>query len=282
MRKSLKPLILFISLHLREYLSLSEIVFPPMNLLPVWPDQHKSSRRAGLLCDFTCNPELTPGGKWDSHVKLRSVTCLTRDSSVYLESASEVLPSIHLQQILCITIRFAVPPLFCFLNDGYFKIYLLIYVWLPWITMAAHQLFRVAVHGLVLAVASLVVEHRLRMHRLQQLWHVDSRACAVWCTGLVALRHMESSWTRDQMHVPCIGRQILYHWTTREVQLDSLCYFVPQWTLNTSLVDPCRNISSSPQFLAGLGKSCHIHTPQSEKWVTHLKQPDLVQFRART
>ena len=94
--------------------------------------------------------------------------------------------------------------------------------------MASCQLFRVAVHGLVLAVASLVVEHRLRIHRLQQLWHMDSSACTVWRTGLVALRHMESSWTRDQMHVLCIGRQILYHRTTREVQPDSLCYFVPQ------------------------------------------------------
>ena len=209
MRKSLKPLILFISLHLRQYLPLSEIIFSPMNLLPVWPDQHKSSRRARLLCDSTRNPELTPGGKWDSHVKLRSVTCLTRDSSVCLESASEVLASTHLQQILGITIRFSAPPLFCFLNGGYFKIYLLIYFWLPWIIMAACQLFQVVVHGLVLAVASLVVEHRLRIHRLQQLWHMDSRVCTVWCTGLVALWHMESSGTRDQMHVPCIGREIL-------------------------------------------------------------------------
>ena len=27
---------------------------------------------------------------------------------------------------------------------------------------------------------------------------------------------MGSSWTRDQTQVPCIGRQILNHWTTRE------------------------------------------------------------------
>ena len=29
---------------------------------------------------------------------------------------------------------------------------------------------------------------------------------------------MVSSWTRDQIHVPCIGRHILIYWTTREVQ----------------------------------------------------------------
>ena len=27
----------------------------------------------------------------------------------------------------------------------------------------------------------------------------------------------ESSWTWDQTHVSCIGRQILYHWATWEV-----------------------------------------------------------------
>ena len=34
---------------------------------------------------------------------------------------------------------------------------------------------------------------------------------------LVASRHVESSWTRGQIRVPCVGRWILNHWTTREV-----------------------------------------------------------------
>ena len=37
------------------------------------------------------------------------------------------------------------------------------------------------------------------------------------CTGLVALRHVEPSWTRDWTHAPWIGRQILNCWTTRGV-----------------------------------------------------------------
>ena len=37
------------------------------------------------------------------------------------------------------------------------------------------------------------------------------------CLGLVTLQHLGSSWTRDQSHVPCIDRQILNQWTTREV-----------------------------------------------------------------
>ena len=51
-----------------------------------------------------------------------------------------------------------------------------------------------------------------------QLWLVGSRAWAhLWYTGLVAPNYMESSWPRDQTHVPYIGRQILNRWATREV-----------------------------------------------------------------
>jgi len=35
--------------------------------------------------------------------------------------------------------------------------------------------------------------------------------------GFIALWHVVSSWTRDQAHVPCIGKCILNHWTPREV-----------------------------------------------------------------
>ena len=35
--------------------------------------------------------------------------------------------------------------------------------------------------------------------------------------GLVIPQHVESSQTRDQTHVPCTGRQIINHWTAREV-----------------------------------------------------------------
>ena len=67
----------------------------------------------------------------------------------------------------------------------------------------------VVVLGLLSAVASLVVEHGL-----QYFWNTD----------LVALWYVESSRTRDRTHVPCIGRQILIHGTTREA-LEILCIF---------------------------------------------------------
>ena len=40
----------------------------------------------------------------------------------------------------------------------------------------------------------------------------------LWCIGWLSSRHVGSSCTRDQTCVPCIGRQIPNHWTTREVQ----------------------------------------------------------------
>ena len=44
-----------------------------------------------------------------------------------------------------------------------------------------------------------------------------AQAQQLWCMGLVVPQHVGSSWTRDGAHVPCIGRLISNHWTTREV-----------------------------------------------------------------
>ena len=53
----------------------------------------------------------------------------------------------------------------------------------------------------------------------QQLWLVGFRAQAqqLWGMGLVAPRHVGSSWARALTCVPCIGRQILNHCAIREV-----------------------------------------------------------------
>ena len=68
--------------------------------------------------------------------------------------------------------------------------------------------------SLLVTVASLVAERGLRVHGLRQSQHPGSE---LWNAGLVAPQHVESSWTRDQTHVPCIGRQTPNPWTTREV-----------------------------------------------------------------
>ena len=66
--------------------------------------------------------------------------------------------------------------------------------------------------------------------QLLLLWSMASRAQAqqLWDRGLVDPRHVKSSWTRDQTHVPCIGGQILNHWATREVLLSSFFFKKPK------------------------------------------------------
>ena len=60
----------------------------------------------------------------------------------------------------------------------------------------------VVVCGLLIAVGSLVAEHGL-----QGSWAftVVAQPQWFWSIGLVALQHMESSWTRYQTHVPCLA-----------------------------------------------------------------------------
>ena len=56
--------------------------------------------------------------------------------------------------------------------------------------------------GLLAVMASLIAEHG-----------PQGMGSVVVTTGLVALRHAESSRTRDHTFVPCVGRWILNHWT---------------------------------------------------------------------
>ena len=62
----------------------------------------------------------------------------------------------------------------------------------------------------------------------QALEHMGFSSCCtqtqwLWLMGLVVPQHVGSSWTRDQTGVPCIARETLNHWTTRE--FPSLMYF---------------------------------------------------------
>ena len=50
----------------------------------------------------------------------------------------------------------------------------------------------------------------------------DVQAQQLWLTGPVAPRHVGSSQTRAQTHVPCIGSQILNHCATWEA---TVCFF---------------------------------------------------------
>ena len=64
---------------------------------------------------------------------------------------------------------------------------------------------------------SLIVAHVFQaMGSIVAVWRLS---CPSACRNL-------SSWTSDGAHVPCIGRWILHHWTTREVPV--LAFFIPQ------------------------------------------------------
>ena len=53
------------------------------------------------------------------------------------------------------------------------------------------------------------------------VWGLSSpRLLLSQSTGFVALLHVGSSQTRARTHVPCIGKQILNHWTSREALED--------------------------------------------------------------
>ena len=67
--------------------------------------------------------------------------------------------------------------------------------------------------------ASVVMAHELSGWSLRAL---EPQLQQFWCMGLVAPWLVESSWTRDQTHIPCIGRWILIHCTTREVPITAI------------------------------------------------------------
>ena len=131
---------------------------------------------------------------------------------------------------------------FFFLKNFFNVLFILFYLffWLCWVFVAARGLSSscgergllfVAVCRLLTAVDSLVAEHGLQAHRLQQSWHASSVvvACGLQSAGsvvvgmgLVVPQHVGSSRTRARTHVPCIGRQILNHCTTREALIPLL------------------------------------------------------------
>ena len=119
--------------------------------------------------------------------------------------------------------------IFKFLN------FLFIYFWLRWVFVAARGLSLVEANRgysslwctgfslrwllLLQSTGSRHVGFSSCGTWAQQLWLAGSRVKAqqLWRTGLVAPQHVGSSWTRDQTHVPCVGRWILNHCATGEV-----------------------------------------------------------------
>ena len=98
---------------------------------------------------------------------------------------------------------------------------------------------------------------------------------------LVSPQHVESTWTRDQTHVPCLGRQTPIHCLTREVLffyfwllifiLDFFFFFFflreKHFHLKTSLVAQMVNHLSAMQEIqvCALGQE----DPVEKEWATH-------------
>ena len=69
--------------------------------------------------------------------------------------------------------------------------------------------------------------------------------------GLFVFQHMGSSQTRDWTCVPCIGKWILNHWTTREVWL--YAYLSTSTTTSFLMASLCMVHSSHIQIICNFG-----------------------------
>ena len=107
----------------------------------------------------------------------------------------------------------------------FFK-FIYIYFWLRWVLIILHKLSPVEVNGVYSLLWCMGFSLRwLLSWQGTSSRHVDSVVAdrrlwsrKFWHTGLVSLWHMGSSWIRDWTCIPCIVRQILNQWTTREAQ----------------------------------------------------------------
>ena len=86
-------------------------------------------------------------------------------------------------------------------------------LWLHWVFTVARRLSQVGASG----GYSPLQCTGFSLQGLLLLWSRGSRCMGFSSCGSVALWHVESPQTRDQTHVPCIGRGTPNHWTTREV-----------------------------------------------------------------
>ena len=114
------------------------------------------------------------------------------------------------------------------------------------LVVASEGLPWVAERGFLVAVASLVENLGPRGSGFGSY---STWAQWLWGIVFVALRHVESSWTRDQTHVPCFGRRIL--------NLPKRCFFSCLFFAATqgSIAWMCSNLFNEDMFSAGPEKA---------------------------
>ena len=76
-------------------------------------------------------------------------------------------------------------------------------------------------HGLLIVVASLVAEHRLQGVQASAVVARGLSSCGIWAQLLYGMQDLPGSGIKP---IPCTGRQILNHWTTRDT-LEFLCKY---------------------------------------------------------
>ena len=95
---------------------------------------------------------------------------------------------------------------------------------------------------------------------------------SLWCTGLVALRQVEPSETRDRTHVPCLGKRDVIHCTTREVlggRIDNK---------NTGVGAPCKVVSVVRLLAAALIFAAFLPDCSKISSLTHSHTPSHASF----
>ena len=100
----------------------------------------------------------------------------------------------------------------------FLKIFYWLIFWLHWVCVAVCRLSLVAARG----GYSWLWCMGFSLPWLLLLQSSGTQAQWLHCTGLATQRHVESSWTRNRTCIPCTGRWILIHWTTRGVPIHAL------------------------------------------------------------
>ena len=90
---------------------------------------------------------------------------------------------------------------------------LFIYYWLHWVFLAACRLSLVAANGRLGVVHGLLLDSSYCRARTLGLVGFSSCSSPALEHGLSWSALCGILWTRDQIHVSCIGRQILNWWT---------------------------------------------------------------------
>ena len=88
----------------------------------------------------------------------------------------------------------------------------------------------------------------------------------LWCTGLAAQQHVESSQTRNRTHVHCSGRWILIHWTNQGNPRGCICDTI--LTVVSTQFASDKGESSMIYLLFGLHDKLGVMVPLVEMWVT--------------